>query len=360
MAVPVEIVEKIVAAAVLAPSGDNSQPWRADVTSTSIRLWVDARRADSLSDVNRALTAVACGAAVENMVIRASALGYTASVTRCSDSGHPDLMCVVELAPGSPCPSELDEAISRRCTNRRLFRFRRIPRPVLDSMKKEAEEISGAGLFWMDTREQRSAALRLLRLAERERFRWEPLHHELFKSIRFDLGWSLTADEGLPPGALEVEMPFRPIFRALRHWPVMRLLNVIGVWRLLGWRVADLPCRFAPALGLLTVRSPAGFFEGGRSLQRLWLKATAAGLAMQPFAAAGILPLQLQTSAPAVPERVLQELRDRLAALSEGATGLLFVRLGWAGYPTVRSGRRDPRSFVILRSGAPGDGLPTR
>jgi len=201
----------------------------------------------------------------------------------------------------------------------------------------------------MDTREKRSAALRLLRLAERERFRWKPLHRELFKSIRFDVGWHLTAEEGLPPGALEVEIPFRPIFVALRHWSVMRLLNGIGAWRFLGWRVADLPCRFAPALGLLTVRSPDCFFEGGRSLQRLWLKATAAGLAMQPFAAAGILPLQLRTSAPAVPEDVLRELRDRLAALSDGGTGVAFVRLGWAGVPSVRSGRRNPRSFVLPR-----------
>jgi len=209
----------------------------------------------------------------------------------------------------------------------------------------------GAEILWMNTRENRLAALRLMRLAERERFRRKELHEELFGSIRFDVGWNRTVDEGLPPGALEVERPARPPFRQLRSWPLTRTLNRLGLYRALGWRVADLPCRLAPALGLLTIQREATFVDGGRALQRLWLRATANGLAVQPLAAAGILPFQLRKETPTIPVDVLRELTDRLAALADGGVGLLFLRLGWANPPSLVAGRRDPRSFDTTVSG---------
>ncbi|RMF86182.1 MAG: hypothetical protein D6739_03535 [Nitrospirae bacterium] len=196
--------------------------------------------------------------------------------------------------------------------------------------------------------EDRRRALRLLRVAERERFRHRSLHQELFKTIRFEVGWRDTCPEGLPPGALEVEAPFRPLFRALARWGVARSLNRLGLWRLLGWRVADLPARLAPALGLLVVERPAvpaAFFAAGRGLERLWLAATAHGLALQPLAAPGVLALQERQPATEISRGVLRRLLGELQRLAPEGHGLLFFRLGWAAPPAVVAGRRPVDSF---------------
>ena len=84
-------------------------------------------------------------------------------------------------------------------------------------------------------------------------------------------------------------------------------------------------------------------------MERLWLAATVEGIAFQPLAAAGILPLQLRQANPAVPVPVLQDLADSLAALAEGGVALVFLRLGWASAPSLVAGRRDPRSFDLRR-----------
>jgi len=345
-------LDRIIRAAVLAPSADNSQPWKFEVINRGVRLWVDPFRADSVSDVDRVLTHISCGAVVENMAIQANALGYDTTITPLTDAESPNLICKVEFHPGEPHSWDLARAIPERHTNRRLAYSRRsIGDDLLASLAQEARRIPPADLLWIDTREKRRAALRLMRRAERERFLHRPLHEELFGSIRFDVGWNRTVEEGLPPGALEVEVPARPLFRWLRSWSITRALNTVGLYRVLGWRIADLPSRLAPALGLLTLNEGGTFVDGGRALQRVWLRATASGLAVQPFAAAGILPLQLQTEKPVIAMPVLRDLADRLASLAGHRTGILFLRCGWAMPPSVVAGRREPRSFEVSRAG---------
>jgi hypothetical protein len=284
------------------------------------------------------------------MVIQGQALGYRAGITPFPGTSESDLVCSVEWHADRAQSSDLAEAISKRHTNRRLvFQRRPLTGEILTALAQEARKFTGVQLLWMDTRQRRRAALRLLRSAERERFRRRVLHAELFRTIRFDVGWRCTVEEGLPPGALEVEGPARALFRRLTSWPLTRTLNMFGLYRALGWRVADLPCRFAPALGLLMMAKDNTFFDAGRALQRVWLRATAVGLAVQPLPAAGILPLQARRKSPAIPMAILRKLTQGLAALAGEERGVLFLRLGWASPPSLVAGRRDPRTFFVDR-----------
>jgi len=92
------------------------------------------------------------------------------------------------------------------------------------------------------------------------------------------------------PGALAVESPLRPLFALLRHWPVMRLANLLGTHHLMDFRACDIPCRLAPHLGLLTVNDTdnQSVFDTGRAFQRLWLALTRLGRVLQPMAASAL------------------------------------------------------------------------
>jgi hypothetical protein len=204
--------------------------------------------------------------------------------------------------------------------------------------------------LWLDEPRERALALQAIRLAEGERFRREALHHELFGAIRFEVGWQQSCDEGLPPGALEVEPPLRPAFAAMARWPLMRVLARLGAPHTLALRAADLPCRLAPRLGLVLCDAPNVSLRSlgaGRSLQRAWLSATAAGLAFQPMAAAIALAHQ-QAGDGWVSPAIQQQIRDRLQRLTRGRAecACMFFRLGHAAAPSVVTQRPGLDRFV--------------
>jgi hypothetical protein len=195
----------------------------------------------------RALQLLSLGAVSENLTLAAGVWGLHATCTLFPDPARTDLAVEVKWTREESLPDPLHQAIPTRHTNRRLF-FNGLALGVdeLDGLRQTAERVPGCSLIWLDSPELRRKSLRLIRLAETERFRNPALHKELFSTIRFDVGWSKTCDDGLPPGALEVEKPLRPVFKLMRHWPVMRAFNLLGAHHMMGVMAAWLPCRLAP------------------------------------------------------------------------------------------------------------------
>lgn len=335
---------------VLAPSADNHHVFRIELGDGTIRLW-PTRDFDACTDrLRRVLGLMSLGAVVENMRLRAGELGLAAAVTW-AVNGEVGPIAELAFSPAAAPADELAAAIPARHTNRRMYRG---PAPdAAEGARLDASvaAVDGVRLVWLQG-ESRRRALRLIWLAESERFLRPQLHQELFESIRFDLGWGEGAERAIPPGALEVEAPMRPMFKALRHWSLMRPLTWLGVHRLLGLRAGWLPCWQAPALGLLTTTLPLapGAVAVGAALERLWLQATLLGMALQPMAAAAVLPLQTVGDGGAS-----EGLRATLSACWQGIvvgqTPLMALRLGRAAPPSLVSGRPPLEQFFVNASG---------
>lgn len=339
----------ILRAGIAAPSADNSQPWRFAWSGDDLDLRIDATRSGGVSDARFVLSDLAAGACLANLLIQGRALGHAADVE--AFPRPDDALWVARIHwrrdPDGERPDPLAAAIADRHTDR-SFPWRG---PVGDDTRARLDDaacsIPGARLWWPHSPRERSTALRLIRQAETLRFRSPALHAELFSSIRFAAGWHATCEEGLPPSALAVEPPMRPMFQALRRPALMGFCNRLGVASVLGLRSAWLPIRLSPGLCLVVVPTTArsDVLAGGRALQRVWLQATLEGLSVQPYAAAGVLGLGFVPVEPAF-RPSLAGLGSALGELCGPGTGLVFLRLGHArAAPRWRSGRRALASF---------------
>lgn len=332
---------------VLAPSADNQHVFRIEVAEASLRLWPTAEFATCGQRHRRVLGLMSLGAVVENMRLRAGELGFVARASWFpADSVGPIAQLDLEPAPPKMLGDELASAIPARHTNRRMYGGPGLTDGEKLLLNTAVGPVEGVRLIWLQG-DARRRALNLVWRAESERFVRQRLHEELYSSIRFDLSWHETADRALPPAALEVEAPMRPLFKALRHWALMRPLSWVGAHRLLGLRAGWLPCWQAPALGLLGTSLPVepGAVAVGAAFERLWLRATLLGLASQPMAAAAVLPLQ----SPA--DRGTSDgLRSVLAAgwrvICPGVMPLMIFRMGRAARPAVTSGRRPIEDYL--------------
>lgn len=340
--------QRILNSAILAPSADNRDQFRFEIARASIRVWYRGFM-PAPQGYQRALLLLSLGALSENITLESQAIGWLAKFALFPDPVRPELALEVEWMPRDACRDPLLDAIPRRHTNRRLSYHGPGLRPaVLESLRLVASQRPDAcSLHWIESGEQRKRALKLVQLAETERFRNPALHRELFSSIRFDVGWTQTCERGLPPGALEVEKPLRPFFKLLRHWPVMQALNLVGFHRLMGFRAGRLPCSLAPHLGLIAVRNTdeQSIFAAGRTFQKLWLALTQLDFSLQPFPAAAIYALNGATH-----EHVSANLQQVLAQgwreiLGDFVPVMLF-RAGRATKPSLRTSRPTLESFM--------------
>ena len=330
-------LSSILEAALAAPSAENCHAFEIQVSAERLRLYGDAAyRAAAWHQ--QFLIQISCGAVIENIVVRAAALGYSATVVPFPGGSGALLLAELALLPSVPSESAHDAAIATRQTNRTLH-FAGPPLDVstLERFRHLAETVAGVSLTFFDSPDRRASILPLVRMAETERFKVESLHRDLFSGIRFDVGWHESAEVGLPPGALGVEPGARWLFAQLRRWPLMKALSYVGVHHALGVRAGDLPCRLAPHVAVLATSlcPELGALAVGRALERVWLEAETRGLALQPFAGPGLLARLEYADVPAETGR---RLRERWKGVVQDTPVMMF-RLGRAPRPRVRAGR---------------------
>jgi hypothetical protein len=357
-------LESLAAAALAAPSADNRHVFRIEASATGLRLLATDEFRRSMGS-RRILGLISLGAVFQNLKMRGARLGVHLVPDWHGDAPG-DSVLIADLAASAmePMPDPLEAFIEARHTNRRLrFKGPRLSAARQLEFSKESASIDGCELVWLDAPAARNSALRLIRRAEVERFRNRELHRELFESVRFDMGWRSSAAEGLPPGSLELPVFERPAFQALRRWSIQRAANAFGVDRFIGFRAADLPCRLAPHLGVVTATGSPGAaaIDAGQLLQRLWLRATLSGLSFQVFAASTLYALKGSTG-------IGQPLRDMLSAgwaeLCPGGRPFVVFRMGWALPPSVRAGRPPLQdlvsTFLTPEAAAVDEMIPSR
>ncbi|HET8552538.1 MAG TPA: hypothetical protein VFM97_08700 [Gammaproteobacteria bacterium] len=355
MSLDAAIRDAILQAGIAAPSADNSQPWCFHWEGDALDVRIDATRSGGPSDARYVLSDLAVGACMENMLVRGCSLGYDADTVLFPDEDEPLWPVRLNWRAEAITDAPLADAIERRHTDRR-FPWRG---PIAGGERQRLEDQAdrrGAHLHWFDEPARRRRALRILHQAETLRFKSPRLHAELFGTVRFDAGWQATCPEGLPPAALAVERPIRPLFQALRKPVLMALLNRLGAAPLLGFRSAALPARLSPALCLLSVKDTtrSGIVAAGRALERVWLEATLAGLVVQPFAAPGVLGLGFINVEHALRPHVAR-LQTEMRELCPEGHGIIFLRLGRIGSASRwRTGRRPQTEFP---DGVHGDNL---
>jgi len=328
--------------AILAPSADNRHPLRFEDGQGTLLIRNTGPAIPQQGGYKRVLSLLSLGAVAENIVLAASRYKLHATIDLTPDAAQPDLLIRVRLQENAADPDPLLHEIPKRHTNRQVwFRGPPLSQHERQALESAAHTYPAVRLHWLDQAALRKAAVRLMWQAETERFHNRLLHEELFSAIRFDVGWRTTCGEGLPPGALGVEPLLRPFFSLLRHWPVMRLANLVGAHHLLGWRACALPCRLTPNLGLLAVKDTdtATVFSAGRAFQRLWLRATQQGRVLQPLPASALYALS-GACEEGIPVDLRQNLSTGWHAIVPGEIPLLQFRMGHAQAAAVASGRR--------------------
>ena len=175
------------------------------------------------------------------------------------------------------------------------------------------------------------------------------MHGYLFSMVRWSDEHAERERDGFQIATFELNPMERVAFSAFRSWPVMAAASRIGMARVVGTANA---ARYATSSALCGIamqgRTPAHWMTAGRTLQRVWLQATALGLAAHPLAGIPLLAERirsdtLHTFSPHHAQLVNSSYHglSSLFGLSD-ETLAIMLRIGRAQAPSARTVRRVP------------------
>ena len=191
-------IEKAVAAARLAPSVHNTQPWSFRIHDEGVELLADFSRQLAVLDPTGRQLQVSCGAALDHLRLSLRGAGLDSTVTLFPEDDPAVLARVMVVAGSAPTEQELDlgEAISARHSQREPFAGRAVEHDVLAQLRGVAES-RGAWLALLENREDQITLAVLLSLADEAETADSEYRAELQRWLRTD-----PAFDGIAAGVL--------------------------------------------------------------------------------------------------------------------------------------------------------------
>ncbi len=356
-------IERILDLARWAPSGDNSQPWRFEITGEDA-LTVHIALDDNVYEFDRARpTLLSAGMLLETLRLAASRQGRMVSWELRTETATALTIDVgLPRAPGVE-PDPLADHILARSVDRGPYKTT----PLSSTAKAALEAALGDDLRldWFESLGERWRMARLNGQASDIRLRIP----EAFVVHQQIIDWDRTLSAaGIPDSAIGLDAGTLKIMRwALGDWRRMARLNRLPAPTLAARVQLDylpgLACgaHFAVSLeGLETLRAddPAALLQTGERLQAFWLEATRQGLVLQPAMAPLCFAYYGRHAAAFTGDAAMRDKATRLARdlgdLHGAPADLLFLgRIGRPRSPAPgpRSTRR-PLADMMIREGA--------
>ncbi len=346
-------IEQVLDLARWAPSGDNTQPWRFEITGerSCVVHAFDTRR-HCVYDLTGMPSQIAVGALLETARIAATGLGLRADIVHLPSGDEHPLFELRLVDDPAAQPHPLTPFITTRCTHRRPYSRR----PLTDAEKQTLQASVGKSytLVWLEG-PRRTEVARLLFASAKIRLTI-PEAYEVHRSI---IEWHARYSETkIPDQAVGLDPVGLALMRwAMKSWPRTRLLSVY----LGGTLLPRLQLDLLPGLGcaahvMLLGERPAGSVhdcaQAGAAVQRLWLTATRLGLQHQPemtplifagYHRSGV-EFTREPGALAAAAAIDARLR-RLVAPHPVERALWLGRIGQGNAPASRSTRRSLASL---------------
>lgn len=339
-----KILEKIIEAGNMAPSGSNSQPWRFVVKNGAIEIIALPEKDHKVLNFRKRGTYLAHGALIENMEIASRHFGLEPRFEMFPREG---VFAKATFRPGHQVPeTDLYEDIVRRHSNRKPYKVQ----PIADADKRflleEAHKFPTCELAFAEGPAIHPIAENLP-IDVMISLQNQLLHKLLFEEILWKEE-DQKVRHGLYVKTMEVTSLKAAVFKLLRNWRTAQFFAKIKVPQ----KVYSENVKTASASGLLgaiaVTDSDTDFITAGRLLENIWVRAARLNLSVQLVT--GVLFLWQQANlgdggifSPAernIVDRAYEKVRDAFG--TKNRIIAVVFRMGHAAPPTAVSYKRPP------------------
>lgn len=354
---PEPLIRELVAAAAMAPSGGNSQPWKWVYKDGVLLLLLDSAEGYSYMNFRDSAAYIALGAAIENLVLKACQRQTGVRIDYFPLTENPELIAAFSFEAFRPDDNELEAVpdkalvnyIEKRHTNRKFPQRVELPAEALDNLKAAAESIPDVELTYVAEHQAIEAIGKIIGVTDRLRILDPESNYDFTqREMRWNEEEAFRTRTGMDVATLELRESELIGLRFIKNPEVISFISKINGGQLLKNASAK-NAASASVFGLITVPSfsESNFLAGGRAGQRLWLSAEQAGIAFHPMNVPLAYFARLKHAADELPDGS----REEIETLYRQFTGLFnykpsreevyLFRLFKADRPSKRAYRRE-------------------
>ncbi len=344
-----ENILKILKAAILAPSGENCQPWKVKVLGNALDLFNDPTKDTSLYNDDQKGSMVAHGAFIENLIIASKSLGLNPQINFFPDPSNQDWIASITFLTTPIVKDPLYEVLQRRVTNRKPFKNI----PLTPDQKNKILLAGGDNVLLCEDKDKIREMSHPISLNEQLIFENFYLHQFFYNHIR----WNKEEDEKYKDGffikTLELKPPQKIALKILKSWKWAERAKKIGMSRQIAKDNAN-NYATAAALGIVVIpgNTRKDYVDAGRIMERVWLEVTSMNLSLQPMT--GVLFFMQRLLSGDVKEfskNEVERIRNAYDQIKNGfgvkdKTIAMLFRVGQSDEPTARSSRFDVSSLL--------------
>jgi len=312
-----EEIEKIVDMASTAPSGGNAQPWKWVYHKGVLALYFDKYYGFSYMDYKDTASLIAIGAGIENLVIQSHDLGYEVKLHYYPLQDNDTLVALIGFyTKGSDADGlephysdDLVAAIPERHTNRRIVERSMMEPEIYNALKAASTEHSSAVIRFTEDLTHLEDLGKIISETDRFRVIYPQSHHDFtYQEMRWSEDEAIARRTGMGVNTLDLLPGDLLGLRLVKDPKVVEMLRDMDGGEVLR-TVSVKNTIVASGMGLLSIpgKDKMSFINGGRASQRLWLKATAMGIAFHPMNVPFAYFMRLMDNANDLPERIKPE-----------------------------------------------------
>lgn len=355
-------LERLLSLANMAPSGGNIQPWIWVFDRKGIlHLFHDQQRSHSMLDFRGTGSLIAFGAALENLRLAAAQEGIEIEMTDHIREFEEELICSIRFVAKYKNPIQvpyldLAEGIRLRCTNRKNAIRQLLHKSKLDELQRFALN-EGFKIKLTEEYNDLEGLAEIVGGMDRMRFFHEEGLLDFIKEVRWTEKDARETKDGIDIATLELSGTEKAAMGLLKDPRTVKFFRKF----LMGYgltKISKDTITKSSAIMLLQgdYFSPKTYLEGGKVLQRIWIKANMLGISFQPVTAMLFIFQKVLRDGnhgftlDEVREIEKLKLKFDIIFKSEGESAsldLFMFRLNMAEDPTVRAFRRDVQDTLI-------------
>jgi hypothetical protein len=344
----IENIGKILEDGVKAPSGENCQPWKFEVTENRLLIYNLPEADMSLYNSRQKGSYVAHGALIENIEISAKEFGYTISVDTLPDKENINHVATITFIKSEHMHDSLYACINTRCTNRKDYTGEKIPSEQKKILQESIADFAHTAFIIIDDESKMQSLGQALAVNERILFENKYLHDFFYEHIIWDkkdeakAGFYIETLEFLPHQLGAVKL--------FKNWTILSLFNkILGVSKKISKENGEKYTR-SGAFGAITVRGDTikDYITMGRAVQRIWLTATKHNIAMHPCNGVIYFMEQIQDNGgkefSVAHQKIVKDTHATIVqefGSTDSRLGFIF-RMGKSNPPTAQAKRLKP------------------
>ncbi|MVN21239.1 Rv1355c family protein [Mucilaginibacter arboris] len=287
-------LKQIVGAAILAPTGGNSQPWKWRYESKNLYLFHDPEHNAPFVDFNNTASYIGYGTATENLVLKAHELHLEVKIIPFPLNIASKLISIFQFFNNDNLNNkeglelhlvdELAEAIPDRVANRKLSPKIPIEAIRLNKIISAVKTVPGANLKFLTNEKEVEAIGEIIAKADRIRIMNRAGHKDFLAETMWTDEEAEKHKRGVEVSSLDITPSERVGLKITSDWEVVNHLNKWQAGKGLE-KLSRKATACASAIGLISMdkHSVESFYNGGRAVERAWLAATKNNISFQPL-----------------------------------------------------------------------------